>query len=222
MVAVVSMSKREFDRLEVLVGVQSGRLRVADACALSGLSRRQVFRLLQGFRENGAASLLSKRRGRPSNRRLPGAVRELAMALVREHYCDFGPTLAAEFALQPDSALCPAADKTLLAQLPPTLRQRWAEWKDEYGRLAARNPKLTLYDMLSWISETHIFTSWPTGWERRIRDWVDAGSLAPMPFDDRLKIITPEFYARLRKVRAECRGWLYSDGEEVRFVPDPG
>ena len=94
--AVVSMSKREFDRLEVLMGVQAGRLRVADACALSGLSRRQVFRLLQGFREDGAVSLLSKRRGRPSNRRLPDAVRDLAMALVREHYADFGPTLAAE------------------------------------------------------------------------------------------------------------------------------
>ena len=96
MVAVVSMSKREFDRLEVLMGVQAGRLRVAEACALSGLSRRQVFRLLQGFREDGAASLLSKRRGRPSNRRLPGAVRDLALALVRERYADFGPTLAAE------------------------------------------------------------------------------------------------------------------------------
>ncbi len=36
------MSKREFDRLEVLMGVQAERLRVADACALSGLSRRQV------------------------------------------------------------------------------------------------------------------------------------------------------------------------------------
>ena len=70
--AAVSMSKQEFVRLEVLLGVQSGRLRVADVCALIGLRRRQVFRLLRGFKQNGAASLLSKRRGRPSNRRLPG------------------------------------------------------------------------------------------------------------------------------------------------------
>ena len=34
---VVSMSKKEFDRLEVLLGVQSGRLRVADACELLSL-----------------------------------------------------------------------------------------------------------------------------------------------------------------------------------------
>ncbi len=96
MVAVVSMSKREFDRLAVLTGVQAGRLRVADACTLLGLSRRQLFRLLKGMREDGAVSLVSKHRGRPSNRRLPGTTRELAIALVHAHYADFGPTLAAE------------------------------------------------------------------------------------------------------------------------------
>ena len=55
--AVVSMSKQEFGRLEVLLGVQSSRLRVADACALIGLRRRQVFRLLRGVKQNGAVHL---------------------------------------------------------------------------------------------------------------------------------------------------------------------
>src|SRR5215212_660405 len=91
---VVSMSKKEFDRLEILLGVRSGRLRVADACELLGLKRRQVFRLLAGLKHGGAASLVSKRRGRPSNNRLPEAYRELALSLVREQYADFGPKLA--------------------------------------------------------------------------------------------------------------------------------
>ena len=90
------MSKKEFDRLEVLLGVQSGRLRVADACELLSLKRRQVFRLLAGLKHGGAAGLVSKRRGRPSNNRLPEAYRDLALSLVRERYADFGPTLAAE------------------------------------------------------------------------------------------------------------------------------
>jgi Winged helix-turn helix len=94
--AVVSMSKKEFDRLEVLLGVRSGRLRVADACELLGLKRRHIFRLLAGLKHGGAASLVSKRRGRPSNNRLPEAYRDLALSLVRERYADFGPTLAAE------------------------------------------------------------------------------------------------------------------------------
>jgi hypothetical protein len=61
--AMVSMSKQEFSRLEVLLRVQSGRLRASDACALIGLLRRQVFRLLRGVKQDGATSLLSKHRG---------------------------------------------------------------------------------------------------------------------------------------------------------------
>jgi hypothetical protein len=95
-VAVVSMSKLEFSRLEVLLRVQSGGLRIADACGLLDLRRRQVFRLLRGLKEDGATSLLSKHRGRPSNHRLPTEVRTLALSIVRERYADFGPTLAAE------------------------------------------------------------------------------------------------------------------------------
>src|SRR5712671_1634824 len=94
--AVLSMSKQEFSRLDVLLRVQSGRLRVSDACVLIGLQRRQVFRLLRGLKQDGAASLLSKRRGQPSNHRLPAEVRTLALSIVRERYCDFGPSLAAE------------------------------------------------------------------------------------------------------------------------------
>ena len=60
---VVSMSKQEFSRLEMLLRVQSGRLRTSDGCALIGLRRRQVFRLLRGLKQDGATSLLSKRAG---------------------------------------------------------------------------------------------------------------------------------------------------------------
>jgi hypothetical protein len=54
-VPVVSMSKKEFDRLEVLLGIWSGRLRVADACELLNLKRRQVVRLLARLKHSGAA-----------------------------------------------------------------------------------------------------------------------------------------------------------------------
>jgi len=73
------MSKQEFSRLEVLLQVQSGRLRVADACALIGLRRRQLFRLLRGLQRDGATSLLSKRRGKPGNHRLSPEIRTLAL-----------------------------------------------------------------------------------------------------------------------------------------------
>ena len=51
---------------------------------------------MRGLKQDGATSLLSKRRGKPSNHRLPAEVRTLALSIVRERYSDFGPTLAAE------------------------------------------------------------------------------------------------------------------------------
>ena len=62
----------------------SGRLRASDACALIGLQRRQVFRLQPGLKQDGATTLLSKHRGKPSNHRLPAAARAPGVA-GREH-----------------------------------------------------------------------------------------------------------------------------------------
>src|SRR5215213_2815428 len=93
---VVLMSRAELSRVDTLARVVRGELPVAGAASPLGLSGRQVFRLLGRFRSEGAAGLASRRRGRPSNRRLPDAVREAALSVVRERYADFGPTLAAE------------------------------------------------------------------------------------------------------------------------------
>ena len=94
--AVWEMSETELSRLDVIRDVDRGRMTVAAAAGLLALERRQVFRLLKAFRLEGAPGLISKRRGRPSNRRKPETVRYAALALVRERYADFGPTLAAE------------------------------------------------------------------------------------------------------------------------------
>ena len=63
---VVSMSKKEFNRLEALLGVRSGRLRVADACELLSLKRRQVFRLLAGLKQGGWRGQLGLEAARPA------------------------------------------------------------------------------------------------------------------------------------------------------------
>ena len=67
---VVSMSETEFSRLNVLLEVQAKRLKVAEAASVLQLQRRQVFRLLRGLRQHGAASLASLE-PRPAPRRPP-------------------------------------------------------------------------------------------------------------------------------------------------------
>jgi Winged helix-turn helix len=95
-VTVRLMSDGELSRLEVLRDLDQGRLMTAAAAQLLGLERRQVFRLLKAYRTEGPTGLISKRRGRPGNRRKPAALRRAALAIIREWYWDFGPTLAAE------------------------------------------------------------------------------------------------------------------------------
>jgi Winged helix-turn helix len=95
-VTVRLMSDRELARLEVLRDLDQERLTATAARQLLGLERRQVFRLLKAYRAKGPEGLISKRRGRPSNRRKPEAVRTKALSIIRERYWDFGPTLAAE------------------------------------------------------------------------------------------------------------------------------
>ncbi len=90
------MSDGELTRLEVLRDLDHRRLTAAAAAQLLGLERRQVFRLLRAYRTKGPTGLISKRRGCPSNRRKPEELRTKALAIIRERYWDFGPTLAAE------------------------------------------------------------------------------------------------------------------------------
>src|SRR6202021_1649471 len=93
---VITMSRNELTRLRVLIDVADGPLSVADATGLIGVGRRQIYRLLQAFRADGADGLISRKRGGPSNRALGSVFRETVLAIVRERYADFGPTLAAE------------------------------------------------------------------------------------------------------------------------------
>src|SRR3984893_3111811 len=90
------MSDGELRRLEVLRDVDRGGLPVGAAAQLLERSERQVWRLLKAFRAEGAPGLISKKRGRPSNRKTSEAIRSAVLRIVRQSYADFGPTLAAE------------------------------------------------------------------------------------------------------------------------------
>jgi transposase len=92
----VIMSERELNRVEVLAQVDDGRLTVDNAANLLDLTRRQVFRLLKRYRQDGASAIRHKARGKPPNNQIHKAKRDYALALIKENYVDFGPTLAAE------------------------------------------------------------------------------------------------------------------------------
>lgn len=93
---LIAMSERDLQRIEILSKVIAGRMTLVSAAHVLDLSERQVRRLLERIRTDGAASIRHKAIGRPSNNRISDGVRDYAVTLVRERYADFGPTLAAE------------------------------------------------------------------------------------------------------------------------------
>jgi len=93
---VISMSHQELHRLRVVMDLVEERLTAAQAAAQLQLTERQLWRLRRRFLQDGAAGLVSRKRGRISNRRIHPSVQMTAVALVREHYADLGPTFAAE------------------------------------------------------------------------------------------------------------------------------
>jgi hypothetical protein len=93
---LIAMSERDLQRIEVLSKVVGGRMTMVSAARVLALSERQVRRLLDRIKTNGAASIRHKAIDRVSNNRICDGVRDYALAIVRERYADFGPTLAAE------------------------------------------------------------------------------------------------------------------------------
>src|SRR5437016_9676973 len=93
---VIMMSRTEIDRMSVLRDLAASRIRVTEAATLMNLGRRQVFRLAKAYVRRGPEALVSRKRGRPSNRAYPADLRDAAIGIIRERYPNFGPTLAAE------------------------------------------------------------------------------------------------------------------------------
>ncbi len=93
---IISMSRKEVDRLGVIQRIQSKQISQVEASQQLDLSSRQVRRLLRKFEEKGAKGLVSKRRGSPSNNRLDTTLSGRVIELIKKHYHDFGPTFAHE------------------------------------------------------------------------------------------------------------------------------
>jgi len=75
----LTLSMKELDRLQVMARIAERRLTRRRAAELLGLSERHIRRLYDAFAADGASSLASRRRGRPSGRRLVDATRPRAL-----------------------------------------------------------------------------------------------------------------------------------------------
>lgn len=90
------MSHNEMKRAQILDLLKAAGISQLEAARQLGVTSRQVRRLAKRYQVEGLAGLVSKKRGRASNRRLDEAVRATATELIGTRYRDFGPTLACD------------------------------------------------------------------------------------------------------------------------------
>jgi transposase len=109
----LTMSKKERDRLCVLERVKALELSDADAATALGVSLRQFYRIKNRFAAEGDQGLVHRSRGGRSNRACEPSLKQQVIAVYRERYSDYGPTLFAEM-LQKERQITLA---------PETLRQ---------------------------------------------------------------------------------------------------
>jgi len=93
---LVTMSKEELRRLDVMKQLQEKRISQRTAAEELGVSVRHVKRLLRAYRKEGTSGLVSKQRGQPGHHQLDQDTVRQALDLLKGRYRGFGPTLAHE------------------------------------------------------------------------------------------------------------------------------
>lgn len=103
--------------------------------------------------------------------------------------------------------------------LPSELLDEWQEYRRRWHNLLDLNPRMRIAEMLGDVSEGHDSSSFPTGWEHNVRDWVRSGCRTEPPFFLDLQTRSPDFQARfVAAAQAAGKGWVFhADGPEVVY-----
>jgi len=99
---VITVSKKEVDRLRILHRVMDRQLTQVYGAKLLGISDRHVRNLLQKIHKQGDKAIVHGNRGRVAPNKMPLKLEERIGRIIERKYPDFGPTLAAEKLLELD------------------------------------------------------------------------------------------------------------------------
>jgi Helix-turn-helix domain len=94
------MSVKEADRLGIMRQMDKKDLTARKASEELGISLKQLRRVRKRYLTQGAAGLISKKKGQPSGNKIRVEVRNKVLGLLQLKYVGFGPTLASEKLLE--------------------------------------------------------------------------------------------------------------------------
>ncbi len=92
----ITMSRKEINQIAVFERLKQGAISLVLAAQMLSFSPRQVRNKRKRYEQCGPKGLVHRRRGMVGNRGWNEKIRNQAMAIIKEHYPDFGPTFAAE------------------------------------------------------------------------------------------------------------------------------
>lgn len=96
MEGLLTMSPKEYDRLEIIEKLKKKEISFKESADLMEVSQRQVYRIAGRVMKEGRKGIIHKGRGKASNRGYPKEIKEKVIRIYRKDYCDYGPTLFAE------------------------------------------------------------------------------------------------------------------------------
>jgi transposase InsO family protein len=108
---VLEMSNKELERFRILSAIKDKQISQIQGAQMLNLSTRQIHNLLKTLTILGPKGLISKKRGKSSNRSFNAKFKQEILSIIHHHYSDFGPTLIKEKLLE--KHLIKISDETL-------------------------------------------------------------------------------------------------------------
>jgi hypothetical protein len=142
---VITMSKKEVDRLRILHRVMDRQLTQVYGAKLLDITDRQVRNLLGKIRTHGDKGIAHGNRGREAPNKMPIKLEERIGRIIERKYPDFGPTLASEklFELDGIKISKEKARRIMIAKGLWRVRRKrqrdvhqWRERKHYFGEMA--------------------------------------------------------------------------------------
>jgi len=96
MAELITMTPKELSRYEIIKKLIGKEINGTEAAKQIGLSVRQVKNLKAKVKQCGAQGIIHGHRGKSGNRKMSDEKMEKIKRIIRDNYCDFGPTFASE------------------------------------------------------------------------------------------------------------------------------
>jgi phage pi2 protein 07 len=93
---ILALLPKELDRLKVIERYQHKQISQVEAARLLGVSERHLRRLIRRIEVYGAYGICNQRKGKRPSNRICDELKQQSLGLIKTHFYDYGPTLAAE------------------------------------------------------------------------------------------------------------------------------